>query len=111
MKKMSDDIKINAGMIEKVLLGLAALASLSLFVIFPTAYTPTLVFVLLLLIWTAHYTFVNRESMSEMCCMMGGMFFGMIAGFFVGTLVGLATADFLVGMIAGTVAGFLFGIP
>src|SRR3989344_3111530 len=108
---MSDEIKVNKSLIGKTMfLSCIAFVILS-FSFFSSPYTGFLVFTILLLIWSAYYTFINQKHLSEMCCMMSGMAFGMIGGFFIGTAVGLATGDFVIGMISGTVAGVAFGIP
>lgn len=108
---MTETIRISKSLMDKLLLLVSVVATILVFLFFKTPYTPTLVFVTLLLVWGSYYTFLSKEKMSEMCCMMSGMVFGMISGFFIGALAGLATGDFLVGMIAGTVAGVIFGIP
>src|SRR3989344_6667351 len=108
---MSDEIKVNKSLIGKTMfLSCIAFVILS-FSFFSSPYTGFLVFTILLLIWSAYYTLVNKKHLSEMCCMMSGMAFGMVGGFFIGTLTGLATGDFVIGMISGTVAGVIFGIP
>jgi heme/copper-type cytochrome/quinol oxidase subunit 2 len=59
----------------------------------------------------AWFTYQNRKSLNEMCCMMSGMTFGMIPGFYLGALFGLSTGDFFTGAVVGAVAGTLIGIP
>ncbi|MBS3152022.1 cupredoxin domain-containing protein [Candidatus Woesearchaeota archaeon] len=68
-------------------------------------------FNILVIIFTAFYSYRFRKNLDEMHSMMIGMTFGLVSGLVASTLFVVPTGNFLYAVIIGTVVGLAFGVP